>query len=1072
MKNKCTSLYALIFIISLAATNIARAQYCIPTYTFACSSDDNINSFTLAGAGTSTISDLNTGCSSANYANRTAVVPAINLQQGGTYSGTITTDYFSNEYVRIWIDFDNDQTFSNAEEVSNFGPFGSFDGIFPFSLNVPFSAPVANGLRMRVRLAYDQFPASSIDPCFTYDYGETHDYLVNILLTPPCSGAPTAGTVSPAGPITDCAGNSYNLTTIGTTFAQGLTYQWEQSLNGGATWANAVGGVGANTLHYTTPALNTTIWYRLTTTCGTSPSSTAPLIININAPTYAALPFTEGFESWMDYCDVSNVPSANWLNLPKTGDASWRRDDQGITANWSSTGGGYIPASSGGSHSARFHGWDAGFGATGTLDAYVNCTPFGNKEIQFSYINPDGFDQLDVLLSTDGGATFTLLNSYYNATSWQFVSIPFTSTSAQTIVRSRGMSDYSDDIGLDDVKVLGPCAGMPTAGTVNPLTPCSGQNFNLTLAGSTAASMLTYLWEESPDNVNWTPVPGGTSFVSTTSITAPTYFRCTVTCLMSTLSATTPSVLFNLSPFYHCYCQSYAQYDFDEDIGNVTITPSPSGAAVLNNGTATPLTFNPASVNTYTDFTALPPTALYKLSPYKYSVTQIDENFFYEAYVGVYIDFNGNGVFDANEQALLNTTSDISSPSQEVHNTFTIPDSPYVGITGMRVVLVDGTFQLPDPCGNYFAGETEDYLVDIKPAKCTGVPVVGLVHISDSLLCVGDTTVLVDTTHTKGFSGLSTVWESSPDGTAWTAIAGSANKDTFTATIPGDVYYRFKISCSFSGQNSTSNVKHVTLKAPYKCYCKSYASGGANDASDIGAFSVGNFVTNSGGPHLSNVTAIRPYTDYTDNGTAILFADSSYYVSVYHTLKGASQIDAKVTMFIDFNNNWQYDLPEELVWTGYTDFVNTYTHANITIPATAVKNVVTGMRVILNNNVAPNVPSDEACGPYMSGETEDYIVLIKAKNEGVNNLNFLQNLIVYPNPTEGNCVVAFNTKQPLKDVVISVTNITGQQIQSSNYHDVAGQFQENINLSNQAKGVYFIEIKADGERTVKKIVVR
>ncbi len=1073
MKHKCTTLYALFFTLSLFAFSSARAQYCTPLYSNGCTFDDDINSFTLNGVGASTISDLNTGCSTAGYSNRTAIVPVVNLQQGGIYAGTITTDYSGDEYVHIWIDFNNDQTFAASEEVSSFGPFGSVDGNFPFTVSIPFSAPVANGLRMRVRLAYNASPANSIDPCTSYSFGETHDYLVNILATPPCSGAPTPGTIVPAGPITACAGSIFNLTATGTTFATGLTYQWEQSTDGGITWMNAVGGVGATTLFYTTPALNITTMYRLNVYCGIFPGTTTPITINVTAPAYATPPYLQDFENWVNYCDISDVPSLNWLNIPKNGDASWRRDDQGSTAAWSSTGGNYLPASSQGSHSARYHSWDAGFGNPGTLDVFVNCSPFGNKELQFSYINPSGSDQLDVLLSTDGGATFTTLSSYFVAASWQFISLPFTSTSAQTIIRFRGNGDYSEDLGIDDVKVLGPCAGMPTAGTVNPLTPCSGQNFNLSLVGNTSASMLTYFWEQSADNINWTPVPGGTSLVSTTSITAPTYFRCTVTCLMSTLAATTPSVLFNLAPFYHCYCQSYAQYDFDEDIGNVTITPSPSGTAVLNNGLASPLTFNTTATNLYTDFTALPPATLYKLSPYKYSVTQIDQSFFYNAYVGVYIDFNGSGVFDPNEQVLLQTTSDFSSPPQEVHGIFTIPDSPFLGITGMRVVLVDGTFQAPDPCGNYFAGETEDYLVNINPAKCTGAPAAGLVHISDSVLCVADTTVLIDTTHTKGFSGISTVWESSLNGTTWTAIAGSANKDTFTATIPGDVYYRFKITCLFSGNlSSVSNVKHVTLKAPYKCYCKSYANGGVNDASDISAFSVGNFVTNSGGPHLSNVTAIRPYTDYTDNGPAILFADSSYYVSVYHTLKGASQIDAKVTMFIDYNNNWQYDLPDELVWTGYTDFVNTYIHANILIPNTAVKNVITGLRVILNNDVAPNVPSDQACGPYTSGETEDYIVMIKAKNEGVNDLGFLQNLIVYPNPTEGKCIVAFSAKQSLKDVTISVTNITGQQIQSSNYHDVAGQFQENINLSNQAKGVYFIEIKADGERTVKKIVVR
>ena len=50
---------------------------------------------------------------------------------------------------------------------------------------------------------------------------------------------------------------------------------------------------------------------------------------------------------------------------------------------------------------------------TNNFDLYVNLSSIaGNKSLSFDYINTGGTDKMDVLLSTDGGATFptTLLN--------------------------------------------------------------------------------------------------------------------------------------------------------------------------------------------------------------------------------------------------------------------------------------------------------------------------------------------------------------------------------------------------------------------------------------------------------------------------------------------------------------------------------------------------------------------------------------------------------------------------------------------------------------------------------------
>ncbi|RYZ50263.1 MAG: T9SS type A sorting domain-containing protein, partial [Sphingobacteriales bacterium] len=167
--------------------------YCTPVYTYApsgCADDDNIESFTLTGENGTSISDLNTGCSTGAYDDNTGL-PAVSLAAGFSYSGSMSSILGSLESARIWIDAGDDGFFDATDEVgliSDVATTGS-----AFSITVPATANP--GLhRMRVRLVYNQ-TAASIDPCGSYVYGETHDYMANVIPPPTCP-APSGLTVS------------------------------------------------------------------------------------------------------------------------------------------------------------------------------------------------------------------------------------------------------------------------------------------------------------------------------------------------------------------------------------------------------------------------------------------------------------------------------------------------------------------------------------------------------------------------------------------------------------------------------------------------------------------------------------------------------------------------------------------------------------------------------------------------------------------------------------------------------------------------------------------------------------
>jgi hypothetical protein len=99
--------------------------------------------------------------------------------------------------------------------------------------------------------------------------------------------------------------------------------------------------------------------------------------------------------------------------------------------------------------------------------------------------------------------------------------------------------DYIVNIGSST-----PCSGTPTGGIAvsTAINVCTGQNFNLSLSGSTLAAGLTYQWQSSPDSTNWTNIAGGTGFSYTTSETATTYYRAVVTCANSSSSGNSAGV--------------------------------------------------------------------------------------------------------------------------------------------------------------------------------------------------------------------------------------------------------------------------------------------------------------------------------------------------------------------------------------------------------------------------------------------------------------------------------------------------------------------------------------------------
>jgi subtilisin-like proprotein convertase family protein len=86
-----------------------------------------------------------------------------------------------------------------------------------------------------------------------------------------------------------------------------------------------------------------------------------------------------------------------------------------------------------------------------------------------------------------------------------------------------------------------------------------------------------------------------------------------------------------------------------------------------------------------------------------------------------------------------------------------------------------------------------------------------------------------------------------------------------------------------------------------------------------------------------------------------------------------------------------------------------------------------------------------------------------------NNELAFQDLAVYPNPSNGNFTVEFQSKSNHK-IGIEVFDIRGRKVYAQSF-DNTGMFRQNIGLNNIQPGVYMVSIIDGDAKTVKKIVV-
>ncbi|MBV6453925.1 MAG: hypothetical protein FNNCIFGK_01162 [Bacteroidia bacterium] len=876
----------------------------------------------------STCSTTAPGPGSVNsmYSNYKGFVTPATVSQGQSVPFSLTLGYCGSSawsnVAAIYIDYNQDGNFTGTGELVYQKTYAS--GTYPsFVVSGNFTVPLTAALgTTAMRVVYAE--ASTVSPCGTYSWGETEDYLIDIVATNNCSGTPAASTtLSSATNV--CPSVSFNLS-LSTSYSEaGMTYQWQSSTDGGLTWTN----FGTND-PFASVSLTATTMYQCIITCtfsGQSVTST-PVTVNANPfyDCYCASGATTTADEEIFGVTVGSMSNTSTCSTTAPGPGSGN-------SKYSNYKGFVTPATVAQGQTVPF-----------SLNlGYCGSNAYANTAAIYIDFNQNG-------LFTDAGEN-VYTKPYASGTLPSFTvsgtfTIPLSATVGQTSMRivyteSSTISPCgtfswgeTEDYLIDIIPLVN-CSGAPAASNTlaDVTTICSGTNFNLSLSTNYTDQGLIYQWQSSTDGgLTWVNFGTNTPY-QTASQTVATQYQCVVTCSNSGLSITTSPVSVSMSPFNNCYCTTGLGGSCSINSMSSVAIPSTTLNNVTNGCTGTYNAF-PASGSTTATLT---PTVQYTLNVGIISGSSNTQ-------VAIWIDYNQNGIYEASEFTLIN--SNIAAPGPG-SGTFTIPVSALPGNTGMRVRsdwYSSASWTAADACTSRDYGETEDYIITI------GLPPSCLPPTSPTIAVTSTTSA--DLSWTAPSPAPAVGYEYAVTTSATPPVSGTPIAGTNTSVsglTPNTTYYlHVRSDC---GSGSYSSWK--TSGSAYTGYCQ------VNTTTNT--YGISNFTTTGGFSNINNSSGLTNYSDF----TALSVSQTAGGAISFSMTSGSGTCGAAI--WVDWNNNMVFDASEKMYNAGAYVSVATGTFS---VPSgQAAGNY--RMRIVMNYlSTNPTACGDLGSANY--GEAEDY----------------------------------------------------------------------------------------------------
>lgn len=415
--------------------------------------------------------------------------------------------------------------------------------------------------------------------------------------------------------------------------------------------------------------------------------------------------------------------------------------------------------------------------------------------------------------------------------------------------------------------------------------------------------------------------------------------------------------------------------------------------------------------------------------------------------VSAWVDYNGDESFTEDEFIYIGTGS-----GNTITSTITIPANTPAGFYPIRFMVYAGNADPELGCYNEPEdyGEFEDYTLNVTAAPpCDVLPTSVLLAGTPISACVGEV-VSFTLDYTITDAGASYQLQTSVDGTTWNDTLAIFYTSTFDLDITQTKQYRVVLTCSENSTSVTSNAVTITLKSANECYCFPEL-----DCTD------GDLITTVEIPSVSftntSTCGTDGYSDYTALPIAGIAAGSSTAINV---TVGSGFTSESVSVWIDYNDNGVFEASEfTYIGTGSGSVVS----GTIPVPAAAPLGDHR-MRVRVAAVGQTTATDDMACDDSQTyGETEDYTIEIIAGGDVGLETTSLQNVVIFPNPTNG----IFTVSQISTQSTIEVLDLTGRVISSVKTQNGVDT---TIDLSTLATGTYHVVISNENAKVVKQVV--
>jgi chitodextrinase len=629
---------------------------------------------------------------------------------------------------------------------------------------------------------------------------------------------------------------------------------------------------------------------------------------------------------------------------------------------------------------------------------------------------------VDILISTNGGSTWTTLLASTPNDGSQAVTIPNTPGN-QNRMMVKGTNHIFFDISNANFTI--------TAGSSDTVAPTAPS----LVASGTNSTSTNLSWSGATDNVAVTGYDvyrGGVLIGSTTTattfaatgLTPSTSYTFNVRAKDAAGNVSVNSNTVNVTTLAGgiTYCTSQGNSVADEYIGRVQI-------GTINNVSG--------GVSGYVDYTSIS-TNLTKGSSATITITPTWTGTTYSEGYAVFIDFNQDGDFIDAGETVWSLAPTTETP---VSGTFTVPTTAATGPTRMRVSMKYNG--IPTACETFPYGQVEDYTVnlivgtsDTTPPTAPILTASGTTQTSTNLSWSGAT----DNVGVTGYDVLRN----------GTIIGSTTTATTFTVTgLTASTTYTFNVRAKDAAGNFSvnSNTISVTTLANTITYCTSRGNSTADEyINRVQLGTINNLSGDNGG-----------YGNFTNLSTNLVRGTSNT-ITITPAWTGTRYREA-YRVWIDWNRDGDFlDSGEQVVNVSRTN--STPIARSFTVPNTALLGQ-TRMRVSMKYNASPT-----SCEIFSFGEVEDYTVnIVSSGREGEVEVELVSkaSLTLYPNPVSDGLLF-----------ISSETNFTSYRIINLMGQVVAtGELEANsVSVSSLAAGTYLLEVsnneKVDTKRFIKQ----